>query len=322
MAFTSSTIPRAVILFFIFFSHLGAAVLQNFTADDQSFKISYTGSWAPVSEHANPLNFGGSHTFTRDKEANATFTFEGVGVYYMAPLWPYAVSSRLSLDGGPQIYVSMATPTGPVSSEGVETVQSAVLWGASGLVNARHTLVVSVSPDTGYAVVDGFIFTVDDGTPATSSSEIPSPTSASTPSPSIASPRNSSEPHTLQTTVIALTASLAFLALVSGLLIFWLWRRYHHVRLAPSQAWAAANFPPRNSTIIPFISTGSRIRTLREKRPIVAHHLPRTGSSSSSHQPLLDRTSVDSSGDEHPPQNNAARRTAPPVYTELQYSPA
>ncbi|KAJ7863303.1 hypothetical protein B0H14DRAFT_2738722, partial [Mycena olivaceomarginata] len=37
--------------------------------------------------------------------ASATLTFTGVAVYYVVPRWPYAVSTQLSLDGGPGVVV-------------------------------------------------------------------------------------------------------------------------------------------------------------------------------------------------------------------------
>ncbi|KAL0946218.1 hypothetical protein HGRIS_012477 [Hohenbuehelia grisea] len=144
------------------------AIPRNITVDDDSSMITYSGDWEPASQHLNPLDFGGGHSVTSQDGATATFTFTGVAVYFMGPLWPYDVFSQVSLDNGPPVRISMVDRASTPTDGGSESVRSAVLWGASGLSNSRHTLVVSRADR--YAIVDAFVYTVDDGQGSSSSS--------------------------------------------------------------------------------------------------------------------------------------------------------
>lgn len=80
----------------------------------------------------------------------------GVAIYYMSPLWPYAVDSAISVDTGPQEIVDLMDHSRPVQNGGEETVQSQVVWGRSGLTNGTHTVVVSLHSN--YIVVDAFMY--------------------------------------------------------------------------------------------------------------------------------------------------------------------
>jgi hypothetical protein len=65
--------------------------------------------------------------------------FLGVAVYYLSPLWPYDVSTLLSLDGGQSVLVSLRGPDFSLSGDS-QTSQSSVAWSATGLTNTSHTL--------------------------------------------------------------------------------------------------------------------------------------------------------------------------------------
>jgi hypothetical protein len=75
----------------------------------------------------------------------------------MAPLWPYTVTTEVTLDGGPPQLIQMIDPllSEPVGSQ--PTVNSAVLWGQTGLPDAQHTLVMSMAPSGMYVIVDALV---------------------------------------------------------------------------------------------------------------------------------------------------------------------
>ncbi|KAG5635300.1 hypothetical protein H0H81_011782 [Sphagnurus paluster] len=94
-----------------------------------------------------------------DSTATATFTFLGVAIYFSSPLWPYPVTSLVSLDSGIPILLDLqdhnSTPV--ANGMGAATVNAKVSWGVTGLNNTNHTLVVSVGPSKPYAVLDTLI---------------------------------------------------------------------------------------------------------------------------------------------------------------------
>ncbi|KAG6837293.1 hypothetical protein H0H93_011895 [Arthromyces matolae] len=130
---------------------------HNVTVDDQDSSIVYNprSSWT-LSANSS-LDVGGAHMLTQDPSATATFTFTGVAVYYMAPLWPYTVNTAVSLDHGPAILLDLVDHSRANTGQGSETVQSQVIWGSEELSNTPHTLVISVGTGQPYAVVDAFI---------------------------------------------------------------------------------------------------------------------------------------------------------------------
>ncbi|KAJ7058890.1 hypothetical protein C8F01DRAFT_990301 [Mycena amicta] len=132
------------------------AILTNITVDDTDTRsIAYKGTWEPSASHQSSLDFGGSHTFSSDEGASATFAFSGVAVYYLAPRWPYAVSSRISLDGGIAVLVNLTDPSASSTpAGGSESAPWSIAWFAEGLSQGEHTVVVSMG---NYIVVDGFM---------------------------------------------------------------------------------------------------------------------------------------------------------------------
>ncbi|KAJ7474915.1 hypothetical protein FB451DRAFT_1465156 [Mycena latifolia] len=200
-------------LFFLlpFSALLLVDALLNVTIDDVSPMIAYAGKWEPSGTHRSGLDYGGSHTLSSDDQASATLVFTdpsdaslapGVAVYYLSPRWPYAVSTRLSLDGAPPILLNLTDPiTSPSPPGGSESAQSAVVWSATGLANKSHTLVATIG---NYIVVDGFIFTIDDGSPTSSSSS--SSSSSSTLSSSSAASSSTSASMSSSATLAASSA--------------------------------------------------------------------------------------------------------------------
>lgn len=83
--------------------------------------------------------------------------FTGVAVYFMSPLWPYAVSTSLSLDSRPTVIVDLTDHNSPDSGGGIETVASEVVWSAENLQNTTHTLRISVGRGQQFAIVDGIM---------------------------------------------------------------------------------------------------------------------------------------------------------------------
>ncbi|KAJ6608520.1 hypothetical protein B0H10DRAFT_1815692 [Mycena sp. CBHHK59/15] len=127
----------------------------NVTIDDTSSRISYAGNWEASSTHLSGLDYGGSHTLSSDNAASATFKFNGVAVYYLSPRWPYAVSTRLSLDGNTPVLVNLTDPNAsPTPAGGSESAPYSVLWSATGLTNMSHTVVATYG---NYIIVDGFM---------------------------------------------------------------------------------------------------------------------------------------------------------------------
>jgi len=100
-------------------------------------------------------------------------------VYYFSPLWPYNVSTVLSLDGGENFTVSLFDQTATGSSGGPPTQASAARHGFTGLSNGSHTLSMfsiqipnlndsnSDPSQTEWIVVDGFNVTIEDDSSVT-----------------------------------------------------------------------------------------------------------------------------------------------------------
>ncbi|KAF8179237.1 hypothetical protein BJ912DRAFT_1023912 [Pholiota molesta] len=175
------------LLVFALYTH-GVCAQSNITIDDTNSSIAYAPAGAWVVSSNSTLDFGGAHMLTQNPNATATFSFTGIATYFLSPKWPYTVNTQLSLDGAPPVLVDLVDHSRPNTIEGPETVQSAVVWSATGLNNTQHTLVVSVGAGQPFGIVDGIIYTVNDTTTSTtSSSSAPLPT-ASTSTPKITNP--------------------------------------------------------------------------------------------------------------------------------------
>lgn len=75
----------------------------------------------------------------------------------MPLLWPYTVNTAVSLDSATPVLLDLvdhSRPSVTVTNSSTETVQSHVVWGATGLANTSHTLVISVGVGQPCAIVD------------------------------------------------------------------------------------------------------------------------------------------------------------------------
>jgi len=161
----------------VLLARAGVFALTNISVDDTSSMVGYIGVWT---SHTSSLDFGGGHVLCQTRGCLATFSFTGVAVYFLSPLWPYAVSVELNLDDGAGVTIDLTDPLATPTSGGPETAPWRPVWGATGLSNSSHSLVVSMPIDGNFAVVDGFIYTVDNDT---SSSESTSSTTTTTTTP-------------------------------------------------------------------------------------------------------------------------------------------
>lgn len=226
---------------------------HNVTIDDPNPSIVYKGNW--VLSANNSLNAGGAHILTQDPTATATFTFTGVAIYFMSPLWPYTVNTAVSLDAGPPILLDLVDHSRPNVGQGPETVQSQVIWGAAALPNIQHTLVISVGAGQPFAVVDTLIFTALDPEDLTTSSPPTSPTpvpsssntstqsqrSSSTSSVSAATTSNASDTSSSHVLPIALGTAMGVLAL--AIIAVGIWFCTRRKRRPTSEAWTVAGTP-------------------------------------------------------------------------------
>ncbi|KAJ3570645.1 hypothetical protein NP233_g4264 [Leucocoprinus birnbaumii] len=137
---------------------LSVSCIQNITIDDTSPLIHYIGQWS--NSTSSSLDYGGAHAYTTNTSSEAIFNFTGVAIYFMSPLWPYAVSTALTIDSRPTVIVDLTDHHSPLTTGGgPESVKSAVVWSAENLSNSNHTLHISVGRDQQNAIVDGLVYT-------------------------------------------------------------------------------------------------------------------------------------------------------------------
>jgi len=149
------------------------ATVQNITIDSTNVtRIQYSGNWATSTP--NDFDYGGTHEWSSDPSANAKFTFIGVGVYYMSSLFNHSVTTQIAIDGGPAKVLNLTNPAGN------QSVASAVVWSANQLLDAPHTVVVSMAPGGTFVEVDAFIYSSDSNSTIPSQSPNPTGSSSST----------------------------------------------------------------------------------------------------------------------------------------------
>ncbi|KAJ7511363.1 hypothetical protein B0H11DRAFT_2387121 [Mycena galericulata] len=202
--------------FFTLFFHIAHALLNVSVDDGDLSMITYQGKWELGSP--NNLDFGGCHRYSEDAAASATFTFTGVAVFYLAPRWPYAVSTQLSLDGRQAVFVNLTDPTVATTEDANESAEWSVAWADTGLENTTHTLLMNRPLGGEFTVVDGFFYTVDND--SLSSASASSGTGFPAPSSAPQSTDTASPGH------LGLGVALGVAGLIAtGSLVFFLWRR-------------------------------------------------------------------------------------------------
>ncbi|KAF9445836.1 hypothetical protein P691DRAFT_762149 [Macrolepiota fuliginosa MF-IS2] len=213
---------------------VGSVAQRNVTVDDMDNAIVYTNSGWSISTFST-LDYNGTHHLTNDDKALATFTFTGTAVYFVSPLWPYAVSTQLQLDSQSPISLNLTDPTHRTpDSAGSESVSFAVIWGSGPLSNTTHTVLLSKTPNIEWAVVDALIYTVSDPPPTTS---------ASSSAPSSAS----SSKHVVAIAVGAALGSLVLLSILAAAI--WFFRRGKKRSVAPD--WTISGDSPKKTSSPP-----------------------------------------------------------------------
>ncbi|KAJ3756674.1 hypothetical protein F5878DRAFT_547420 [Lentinula raphanica] len=160
---TSFPLPLRLLILALSFeiqAVLAVTTITNVTVDDQDPAILYSPEDWNTTEAYNSLDYGGYHHLSGQSSAFAIFNFTGVAIYFLSPLWPYAVGARLVLDGQiPPVFVDLQDHSQPVNSTGgAETVSSAVVWGFENLTLGNHSLQVEFAQgQSQYVVVDAFM---------------------------------------------------------------------------------------------------------------------------------------------------------------------
>src|SRR3989442_1232499 len=101
--------------------------------EQDSSSVNYSGAWF---NNSTPSSSGGSAVLSMDPGANATFTFTGTAVRWFGTSDEWSGIARVFLDGTLQAIVDGYASPGQ---------SQAVLYAASGLPAAGHTLVIEVT---------------------------------------------------------------------------------------------------------------------------------------------------------------------------------
>lgn len=139
--------------------------MRNITVDDAAStkELVYTpplcdgNGWTVLTDRGH----GGSYRRCDAPGAKATFTFTGVGVYYLCPRITGGQSVRLTLDGVALEPVSLSVgPANSADRSATGSQESHVVWSRVGLQQGPHTLEVLPGPNSTRVRVDAFIYTV------------------------------------------------------------------------------------------------------------------------------------------------------------------
>jgi hypothetical protein len=184
MGFNLNLFQPLVLLFLVVrtlnLSTAFAAVNVTINDNDSSITYSPPGAWSQSAP--NTLDFSGAHMLTQNPNATASFNFTGkfssvyfffipflsklgcssiypgIAVYFLSPLWPYTVNTAVSLDSGSITLIDLVDHSRPSTGQGPETVQSQVVWNATGLTNTQHNLRISVGAGQPFAIVDALMY--------------------------------------------------------------------------------------------------------------------------------------------------------------------
>ncbi|KAJ4470552.1 hypothetical protein C8J55DRAFT_180224 [Lentinula edodes] len=227
----------------------------NVTIDDQDPAIFYSAGQWNLSNSYNSLDVKGFHHLSGQSSAFAVFNFTGVAIYFLSPLWPYAVGAQLVLDNQPPAFVDLQDYSRSVSlSGGSETVSSAVVWGVENLRLGNHSLRVEFAQERSeYVVLDALIYSsIENATVETPASSVSSFFGglSTMPSPTVVEQTSSSTPVSRQSgTSAAIGAVVAVVAvLVVFVLIFLVfrYRRRKAVRFPRLDIWDGEDQPVEN----------------------------------------------------------------------------
>ncbi|KAJ7769113.1 hypothetical protein DFH07DRAFT_1006821 [Mycena maculata] len=139
----------------------GCNGLRNITVDDSDAAVFYSPGWS-VSQGYSPGNYDGSHHFSDNESAVASFAFTGIAIYLMAPLWAYPVADFASVDSLPPVFVDLEDYTLSDEPNGPEVAPTQIVWSLANLPDAQHTIEISFVPGKQSVVIDAFIYTVYD----------------------------------------------------------------------------------------------------------------------------------------------------------------
>jgi hypothetical protein len=147
---------------------------RNVSLDDSDDSIVYHGNW--LHTPYDRTNRGGHHMVTADDRAYATLAFNGklihtafpdtefdcwisgVAIYFYSPLWPFKVTTAISLDGDKSDLIDLRDYDVPLHQDGAETSRSEILWYADGMANTSHLLNVSVGDGEDLAILDYLVY--------------------------------------------------------------------------------------------------------------------------------------------------------------------
>jgi len=197
----------------------------------------------------DPGFMSGSSHYCNESEAVVTFTFNGTGVYFLSPRWPYPMGMNVSVDGQPSQYINLTDPNTPTNFESNMTVASRPVWSAIDLRDTQHTLVLNHPTSRNGTFdfhIDGFIYVVEipPTTPLTtpplptlahapsSTTSAPAPTSTSGPGSHFSRDGSGRKKYKVLCAISAIF-TIAFIALV-------IWGTYECIRKKKAAAAAAA----------------------------------------------------------------------------------
>ncbi|KAG5642495.1 hypothetical protein DXG03_002719 [Asterophora parasitica] len=227
-------IYQALWLAFSLFTYVQAARNVSVSHSDSAIVYSPLSSWSRAGDGED-----GGHMLTEDPTATATFTFQGVAIYFASPLWPYTVNTAVSLDSSAPVLLDLTDhdASTPGSEDGAATVRSHPIRGFTNLVNTQHTFVVSVGAGQPFAIVDALIYTVaeddDEATTTSTSSHISPPTATSKSSPAPTSTSDATASGALASNGLTSTEKIviAVFSIVGALFVtFVIWKLWHLCR--------------------------------------------------------------------------------------------
>lgn len=243
--------PRVVLFLVVYNITVFAAVNVSIYDNDPAIIYSPQGAWSQ--SPPNALDFSGAHMLTQEPNATASFNFTGIAIYFLAPLWPYTVNTAISLDSGPVTLIDLVDHSRPSTSQGPETVQSKVVWNATGLANTQHNLRISVGAGQPYAIVDGLIYTNANATNVSSSSSLTPTSTLQDPILASSTAGVSPSPKSKSKSVVAITLGSFFGIL--GLLVIQggVWYLCRRRKRPISEAWTVdgASYTPSMPVVGP-----------------------------------------------------------------------